>query len=254
MLIFRYLLRETFKSQIAVFLILMAIFITLKFARVLGDASDGDVPADLVLGFLTLYSPILASLVLPISLFLGVMLAHGRLYVDSEMTVLKACGVSEWYITRVTLIFATMIAVVTAVVTLYLAPAAAEKEYQLQEQASAKSGLATVMPGRFQQTGNNKAVIFVHDVDTGSNRLKKVFLSQRSQEDQQMHLIYAKTGTIETSEIGDQQLVLFDGNQYEGSSTEQAFQIVNFDEYRVTIAPKDQEEKRRKLTALPSSE
>lgn len=254
MLIFRYLLRETFKSQIAVFLILMAIFITLKFARILGDASDGDVPADLVLGFITLYSPVLASLVLPISLFLGVMLAHGRLYVDSEMTVLKACGVSEWYVTRVTLLFAVIMAIVTAVVTLYLAPAAAEKEYQLQEQATAKSGLASVMPGRFQQTGNDKAVIFVHDVDSDSDRLKKVFLSQRSQDDKQILLIYAKTGTIETSEIGDQQLVLFDGNQYEGSGTEQAFQIINFDEYRVTITPNDQEQKRRKLVALPTSD
>lgn len=254
MLIFRYLLRETFKSQIAVFLILMAIFITLKFARILADAADGDVPAELVLGFITLYSPILASLVLPISLFLGVMLAHGRLYVDSEMTVLKACGVSEWYVTRVTLAFSLVLAIATAVVTLYLAPAAAEKEYQLQEQAIAKSGLATVIPGRFQQTGDNKAVIFIHDVDSDNNRLQKVFLSQRSQVDQKMHLIYSKTGTIQTNEYGEQQLVLFNGNQYEGASTEQAFQIVNFDEYRVTIAPKDQEQKRRKLAALPTSE
>ncbi|MFT5277928.1 MAG: lipopolysaccharide export system permease protein [Granulosicoccus sp.] len=240
MLIFRYLLRETFKSQIAVFLILMAIFITLKFARILGDATDGDVPADLVLGFITLYSPVLASLVLPISLFLGVMLAHGRLYVDSEMTVLKACGVSEWYVTRVTLLFAFLVAIVTAVVTLYLAPAAAEKEYQLQEQATAQSGLASVIPGRFQQTGDNQAVIFVHDVDSDSRKLQKVFLSQRSKDDKQMHLIYSKTGTIQTSEIGEQQLVLFDGNQYEGGDTDQAFQIVNFDEYRLTFAKKDQ--------------
>lgn len=254
MLIFRYLLRETFKSQIAVFLILMAIFITLKFARILGDATDGDVPADLVLGFIALYSPILASLVLPISLFLGVMLAHGRLYVDSEMTVLKACGVSEWYVTRVTLLFAFLIAFVTAFVTLYLAPAAAEREYQLQQKASAESGLATLIPGRFQQTDDNKAVIFVHEVDSDTNQLQKVFLSRRSEDDKQMHLIYSKTGTLQTSEIGEQQLVLFDGNQYEGSNTEQDFQIVNFDEYRLTVTQKDQEEKRRKLEALPTTE
>ncbi|MBF7074953.1 LPS export ABC transporter permease LptF [Glaciecola sp. MH2013] len=254
MLIFRYLLRETFKSQIAVFFILMAIFITLRFARVLGDATDGDVPAELVLGFITLYSPILASLVLPISLFLGIMLAHGRLYVDSEITVLKACGVSEWYVTRVTLAFGIVMALVTGVVTMYLAPAAAEKEYQLQEQAQAKSGLASVIPGRFQQTGDKRAVIFVHDVDNESNKLQKVFLSQRNKEDNRTHLIYAQTGTIEKSEIGDQQLVLFNGNQYEGENQEKAFQIINFDEYRVTIAPKDQEQKRRKLVALPTNE
>ena len=64
MLIFRYLIKETLKSQLAIFLILMAIFITLRFVRVLGDASDGDIPAGLVLGFLGLYAPILSSLVL----------------------------------------------------------------------------------------------------------------------------------------------------------------------------------------------
>ena len=42
MLIFRYLLKETLKSQLAIFFILMAIFVTLRFVRVLGDASDGD--------------------------------------------------------------------------------------------------------------------------------------------------------------------------------------------------------------------
>jgi lipopolysaccharide export system permease protein len=254
MLIFRYLLRETFKSQIAVFCVLMAIFITLRFARVLGDATDGNVPADLVLGFITLYSPYLASLVLPISLFLGIMLAHGRMYVDSEMTVLKACGVSEWYVTRVTLLFAVVMALVTGLVTLYLVPASAEREYQLQEQAQSQSGLASVIPGRFQQTGDKKSVIFVHDFDADTNRLEKVFLSQRGKDDETVHLIYSETGTIETSELGDQQLVLFDGNQYEGENADQAFQIINFDEYRLTIAQKDQEQKRRKLVALPTSE
>ncbi|MGB2264010.1 MAG: LptF/LptG family permease, partial [Glaciecola sp.] len=65
MIIFRYLLKETFKSQFAIFFILMAIFITLRFVRVLGDATDGEIPASLVMGFLALYSPVLASLILP---------------------------------------------------------------------------------------------------------------------------------------------------------------------------------------------
>jgi len=254
MLIFRYLLRETFKSQIAVFIILMAIFITLRFVRVLGDATDGSVPADLVLGFITLYSPILASFVLPISLFLGVMLAHGRMYVDSEMTVLKACGISEWYVTRVTLLFALLVGIVTAVVTMYIAPTAANMEYQLEEKASASSGLASVMPGRFQQTGDKQAVIFVHEVDTQSNTLQKVFLSQVKSNQQDLHLIYAKTGSISNNELGEQQLTLFSGNQYEGNAVDNQYQIVNFDEYKVTIDKNTKVEDRRKVVALSTAE
>ena len=254
MLIFRYLLRETFKSQIAVFFILMTIFITLRFVRVLGDATDGNVPAELVLGFISLYSPVLASLVLPISLFLGVMLAHGRMYVESEMTVLKACGVSEWYVTRVTLIFSLFIAIITAVVTLYLTPLALEKEHQLKEDAAASSGIAAVIPGRFQQTGDNKAVIFVHDTDNETETLQKVFLSQRAADSEEVHLIYAKQGRVEESAFGEQTLVLLDGNQYDGEKLQNDYQIVNFDEYRVVITPPNREQARRKLAAVSTSE
>lgn len=253
MLIFRYLLRETFKSQIAVFFILMSIFITLRFVRVLGDATDGDVPAELVLGFITLYSPVLASLVLPISLFLGVMLAHGRMYVDSEMTVLRACGVSEWYVTRVTLIFSLIVALITATVTLYLSPLALEKEYQLKEQAASSTGIASVIPGRFQQTGDSGAVIFVHGTNNDDNALTKVFLSQRGENDD-VHLIYAEYGSIENSEFGEQILVLNNGTQYDGIQDRNDYQVINFDQYAVTITPPNTEQKRRKLVAIPTLE
>ena len=251
MLIFRYLLRETFKSQLAVFLILMSIFITLRFVRILGDATDGNVPAELVLGFITLYSPVLASLVLPISLFLGVMLAHGRLYVDSEMTVLKACGVSEWYVTRVTLFVAFLVAIATAAVTLYLAPLALEKEYQLQEEAAAKSGIAAVIPGRFQQAGDDNSVIFVHDIESDS--LRKVFLAKPSVGDD-VHLIYSASGRIQQGQLGGQQLVLEKGTQYEGSTVANDYQIVQFDEYAVTIEEPDSQAQRKKMVAIPTLE
>jgi lipopolysaccharide export system permease protein len=254
MLIFRYLLRETFKSQIAVFFILMSIFITLRFVRVLGDATDGNVPADLILGFITLYSPVLASLVLPISLFLGIMLAHGRMYVESEMTVLKACGVSEWYVTRVTLLFSFFVAIITAVVTLYLTPLAIEKEYQLRADAAANSGIAAVIPGRFQQTGDSNTVIFVHDTDNQTESLRKVFLSQQTKDDDEVRLIYAKQGRIEKSDFGEQTLILIDGNQYEGKKRQNDYQIVTFDEYAVTITPPDPEQEDRKLAAMPTLE
>lgn len=254
MLIFRYLLRETFKSQLAVFFILMSIFITLRFVRILGEATDGNVPADLILGFLTLYSPVLASLVLPISLFLGVMLAHGRMYVDSEMTVLRACGVSEWYIVRVTLFVAFFVAIATGLVTLYLAPLAMEKEYQLQEEAAAQSGLAAVIPGRFQETGEDKSIIFVHDVDTQNESLRKVFLAKPSTNEDDINLIYSNSARIQLSPAGGQQLVLEKGVQYEGTTIANNYQIVEFDEYAVTIAKPNPQEKRRKMVAVPTLE
>ncbi len=250
-LIFRYLVKETLKSQTAIFLLLMAIFVTQKFVRVLADASDGDIPAGLVLGFLALSTPVLASLILPLSLFLGIMLAHGRLYVDSEMSVMRACGISEWYITRVMLVLAIFMSMITAFFTLWLTPYSVESQYQLEEEIGAKSGLTSLISGRFQQTANQQAVVFVHDIDGSEEPLKRIFLAQRDSDSEleNVRIVYAKTGGVKEELDGSEKLILNQGKQYEGKIGQQDYSVVEFDEYQIQIAEQQAEKKRRKLSA-----
>ncbi|AWL13151.1 Lipopolysaccharide export system permease protein LptF [Saliniradius amylolyticus] len=251
MLIFRYLLRETLKSSTAVFLVLMAIFILQKFVRVLAEASSGDIPAGLVLGFLALNIPVLASLILPLGLFLGIMLAHGRLYVDNEMAVMQACGISEWYVTRVMLVLSLILAALSAGLTLWLAPHALDVEYQLEEQLSAESGLTSLIPGRFQETGNQKAVLFVHEVSGEEGQLQRVFLAQQQspESDQPMRIIYADTGEVEKQADGSEQLILKQGRQYEGQQQALDYRIIEFDRYQVQITEQSPQQQTRKLAA-----
>lgn len=255
MLILRYLLKETFKTQLAVFLVLMAIFITHRFVRVLAEASAGEIPAGLVLGFLALKMPVLAALILPLSVFLGIMLAHGRLYVDSEMTVLRACGVSEWYVARVMLLLSIIMAIVTGFLTLYLSPLAVETEYQLEERLSSESGLAALLPGRFEETANKKAVLFVQEID-GENQLQNVFVAQHDPQNaaENVHVVYSSGGYVEESNDGSQRLVLTDGIQYEGEHGKRDYRVVQFEEYQIQIAEDAAEQKRRKMEAFTTKQ
>lgn len=104
MIIIRYLVRETLKSQIAILFILLLIFFCQNLVRVLGDAVDGNIPTNLVLSLLALGVPKMAQLILPLSLFLGLLMTLGRLYTESEITVMHACGLGKH-----TLIIAAMI-------------------------------------------------------------------------------------------------------------------------------------------------
>ncbi len=70
-IIIRYLVRETLKSQLAILFILLLIFFCQKLVRILGAAVDGDIPANLVLSLLGLGVPEMAQLILPLSLFPG---------------------------------------------------------------------------------------------------------------------------------------------------------------------------------------
>lgn len=95
MIIIRYLVRETLKSQLAILFILLLIFFCQKLVRILGAAVDGDIPTNLVLSLLGLGIPEMAQLILPLSLFLGLLMTLGKLYTESEITVMHACGLSK---------------------------------------------------------------------------------------------------------------------------------------------------------------
>ncbi|WP_440054074.1 LPS export ABC transporter permease LptF [Pseudoalteromonas sp. T1lg65] len=254
MLIFRYLTGEVLKSQVAVFLTLMTIFLSQKFVSILSSASEGGIPGKLVLSLLALKLPQLAGYILPLSLFLGIILAYSRIYADSEMTVLRACGVSEWYVVRVTLVSSAVFALLAACVSLYVAPWASEQEYQLKEQADAESGLSTLRAGRFQQTGNEKAVVFVHSIVEQGRELDKVFVAQLPDKNsnQAARLVYAQKGEIIEQESGAQQLLLHEGKRYDTDGFSQALNKTEFATYQVQIREQEIEHQRRKLEAIPS--
>ena len=88
MILLRYLMLETFKSQIGILFVLVLIFVSQKFIVILAQAINGVIPADLVMTLLYLNLPQLGTLMLPISFYLAVLFAHGRLHSESEMVAM----------------------------------------------------------------------------------------------------------------------------------------------------------------------
>lgn len=257
MRIFAYLIRETFKAQIAVFVVLMTIFISQQFVSVLTEASEGQVPAGLILQVLGLQFPALAALILPISLFLGILMAHGRIYADNEMAVLHACGVSEWYVARVTLVFAVILALITAFLTIWLGPWAMSQEQQIAERARVETGISAIQTGRFQQASSQNAVIFIEE-QGDDDRLYGVFVAQlperAEQRGERASVVMAESGQVRSDGIGGQTLILENGRRYSQHVIELDHQVMQFDRYQMQIREQEVDHERRRLEAIPTTE
>lgn len=254
MRIFKYLIAETLKSQIAVLVVLMTIFVSQKFVRVLSDASEGDIPSSIIFQLLSLNLPALLALIIPLSLFLGILLAHGRIYADNEMTVLHACGVSEWYVTRVTLVAAFLLALVTAALTMYVVPWSLEQEQKIEDKARADSGLTALIPGRFQQSSNGKAVIFIQSQNDQGD-LQNVFVAQHQAEQGQIRsgsVVVSHSGEVSTESSGSQWLELRDGKRFAGDG--EHYQLMSFEQYRLQIKEQPVDEQLRDLEAYTITE
>jgi lipopolysaccharide export system permease protein len=88
----RYVLREVVQTWLAVTGILVAILVSNQLSRVLGQAAENEYGRHMVLDLIALGAIMNLSVIVPVGLLLAIMLTLGRLYHDSEMAALQACG------------------------------------------------------------------------------------------------------------------------------------------------------------------
>ncbi|STQ08952.1 lipopolysaccharide ABC transporter permease LptF [Enterobacter cloacae] len=147
MIIIRYLVRETLKSQLAILFILLLIFFCQKLVKILGAAVDGEIPTNLVLSLLGLGIPEMAQLILPLSLFLGLLMTLGKLYTESEITVMHACGLSKAVLVKAAMILALFTGIVAAVNVMWAGPMSSRHQDEVLAEAKANPGMAALAQG-----------------------------------------------------------------------------------------------------------
>ncbi len=213
--------------------VLLFILVSNQFARVLGQAAAGNLPRDAVFLLLGLSTLNYLTVLVPIGLFFAVMLALGRLYKDSEMTAISACGVGPRRLLRPLLLLAGVLAVLLAWLSLAVAPWAANEVHLLKRTAKQDAQIGGLEAGRFRSTGDGDAVFYAESIDD-DGRLRNVFLQR--QKGQVIELALAASGEQLTDpQTGVRSMVLYDGERYEGVPGTVEFQVVRFAEHGIPI-------------------
>ena len=253
MIIVRYLIRETIKSQLAIFFILFLVFVSQKFISVLADASDGDVPASLILSIVGLNMPSMGLLMLPLSLYIGILVTFGRLYAESEITVMNATGIGNKFLIQAALYLALITSAVAAYNSLYLSPWSQDKVEALMEEVAADNSVELLQKGQFQRTPDGAAVVFIDDVE--DKKLSSVFIAQLVPKDSiRPSVALAHSGVVKELADGRQILSLKGGSRYEGIPTRLDYMMTHFEEYDALIGQRKVKKKGRDWEALSTME
>ncbi|CNJ11938.1 LPS export ABC transporter permease LptF [Yersinia aldovae] len=234
MIIIRYLVRETLKSQIAILFILLLIFFSQKLVRILGAAVDGEIPTNLVLSLLGLGVPEMAQLILPLSLFLGLLMTLGKLYTESEITVMHACGMGKKSLIMAALVLAIVTSALAAVNTIWLGPWSSKHQDDVLNDARANPSLAALAGGQFKSSTDGNAALFIGNVN--GKEFNRVFLAQlRPNGNQRPSVVVADRGHMTERPNGSQVVVLNKGTRYEGTALLRDFRITDFVDYQAII-------------------
>ena len=227
-------MRETLKSQLAILFILLLIFFCQKLVRILGAAVDGDIPTNLVLSLLGLGVPEMAQLILPLSLFLGLLMTLGKLYTESEITVMHACGLSKAVLVKAAMVLALFTGIVAAVNVMWAGPWSSRHQDEVLAEAKANPGMAALAQGQFQQSTDGNAVLFIEGVNGAS--FHDVFLAQlRPKGTARPSVVVADTGQLSQRKDGYQVVTLNQGTRFEGTAMLRDFRITDFKNYQAII-------------------
>ena len=246
----RYLLRETTQAFIAVTGVLLVILLSNQLARVLGQAVKGDFPGSVVLALLGLTTLQQLTVLLPLGLFLGIVLALGRLYHESEMTAMAACGVGTGRIYRPILLLTAVVVGILALLSFRVMPAAGIKAQQIRVAALRAAQFGALEPGRFRTFAGGDVVFYAERV-LPSGQLEGVFVQRRDGD--RVELAVAERAEQRGAGLSEQLFVLFNGRRYEGVPGSPEWRIVEFKEHGVPVRLPDMKTKDEKLSIRPTS-
>ena len=221
---------------LAVSAVLLAIILTGRFVKYLAEAASGKLAADILLPVMLYRLPGFLELLLPLGLFIGILMAYGRLYVESEMLIIGACGAGPWRLARFTLAPALLVSALVAGLSLYLTPQGAARSEALLNSPRALQGVQLLAAGRFQPRSDNGAVSYAAGIDADAGTLRQVFLYEPGHEGEPASVTVARRGeVVRDRKSGARYLELQEGYRYSGAPGELPLQIASFERYGLRL-------------------
>ena len=237
-IIFRYLAKEVFFTLIALTAILLLIFLSNPVVHYLNRAASGSIPGVIILKLMMLEMPNLIGLLLPLGFYIALLLAYGRLYAESEMTVLRACGYGPNQLLKHSLIMASVVAFVVGVLMIWASPYIATERARLLNTAGVQTLIQTIMPERFLSVNHGKHILYVQSMNREHTKAEHVFLAKKVEKDNkaQWDVLWADSAFAQTDlKTAEQYLVLKNGKEYQGIPGQGDYQVAEFSEYKARL-------------------
>jgi lipopolysaccharide export system permease protein len=256
LIVFRYLSREVLLTLSAVSAVLLVIIMSGRFIKYLAQAASGALDPGSLFLIMAFRLPGFLQLILPLGLFLGILLAYGRLYLESEMTVLSATGMSQQRLLGMTMFPATLVALVVAWLSLSLAPQGANQFQLLLNKQDAMTEFDTLVPGRFQALRDGSRVTYTEQLSDDRANLSGVFISEKrvsaDKKDRGISVLVAEKGRQEIKADGNRYLILDNGYRYDGNPGQADYRAIKYDTYGVLLPKPDVSDEVTDRDAMPT--
>lgn len=190
----------------SVFLILLLILTANTGLRLMESVNEGSLPSLFLLQLLFLKIVQYSSLIIPISLFFGIVIALNRFYLSNEMVIMKIGGFSCKIIAGVLLKIILTVTIIILIFNFFITPYTVNLRTHIEHQVLYEQKIYSLQERNFNQNNDGSKTIYISNkskTDSGN-----VFIKSRNKESTRIDI----SSGIKSSD--NNQIVLLDGISY----------------------------------------
>ena len=279
MILRRYMTRQVASTTALVLGFLVVMMLGGRLIRYFGIAAEGRLDISLLFTIIGYNLPYFLELILPLAFFIALMLVFGRLYVDQEMAVINASGVSRGRLARLMTPLILALFVGEAALSIVGKPWGVRSSEAVWQQQALTSAFDLISPNEFISSDNYhlyvgslsddkkklQDVILIQSEPTpkgnagksadmnntidqetadqmGISDMPKDIINRDAKDISKDTITLAKRAEqVNTGNSGVTQLDLFQGRRYEVGAGSLKYNQVAFDRYRITLTESSQE-------------
>ena len=235
----KYIAKELLTAFLSVIFVLMIIVLSTEVVHLLSWVSQGLIPLSAFLSYLFNSVFEFAVILIPLSLLMGILLAFGRLYHDSEMAAIMSAGIGplQWY--RPLMLIAVPATLLLLVLLLYVKPLISYQRAVITAEVQSQAEIDSLMVGHFNRASKSGGVLFMESEDKISHQINNVFFQQHR--NGTSHVDLANATSSYYSEEGRRYMKMSDGTHYIGNAGDGDYKIIKYKDYGVYIDKKQAE-------------
>ena len=279
MILRRYMTQQVASTTALVLGFLVVMMLGGRLIRYFGIAAEGNLDISLLFTIIGYNLPYFLELILPLAFFIALMLVFGRLYVDQEMAVINASGVSRGKLGRLMTPLILALFVGEAALSIVGKPWGVRSSESVWQQQALTSAFDLIRPNQFISSGNYH--LYVGSLSDDKKQLQDVILIQSEPKPkgsaaknaavdvnnnidpetaEQLNIpelpnalisdnsiskdtitLAKRAQQVDTGSSGVTQLDLFQGRRYEVGAGSLKYNQVGFDRYRITLTESSKE-------------
>jgi len=230
-IISRYIARDIVAAIASVALILLLIILGKLFIQLLGDVLDGDLSANMLGAVMLLGIIRYLVILLPFSLFIGIILVLSRMHKDSEINAARAGGASSKDFILAVMPIGIPVLVILYLLVSYVSPWAHRLAEVIESVTEQSMVLGQLSPGKFFELESTGWVVYAESENAQDGVLQNVFVQRK--EEGKLIVEVADRAHMQKDEAQAQVFVLFDGKTIEGIPGQANYSISTYREHRV---------------------